>query len=95
MFYMLGFDRYANAKIYGNRELILNAMNYLLDDRSLISIRSRAITLRQLDAGRVDQERTAWQAINIGAPLLLALVLGLAYQQHRRRANRRPNPIRA
>lgn len=95
MFYMLGYDRYANAKIYGNRELILNAMNYLLDDRSLISIRSRAITLRQLDATRVDLQRETWQAINIGVPLLLALVLGFAYQQHRRRANTRPNPISA
>lgn len=95
MYYMLGFDRYANAKIYGNRELILNAMNYLLDDRSLISIRSRAITLRQLDAGRVERERRTWQAINIGVPLLLVLALGIAYQQHRRRANAAPQTARA
>ncbi|WKZ67534.1 MAG: gliding motility-associated ABC transporter substrate-binding protein GldG [Flavobacteriales bacterium] len=90
MYYMLGFDRYANAKIYGNRELIMNAMNYLLDDRSLISIRSRAITLRQLDAPRVERERRTWQAINLGVPLLLTLLLGLAYHQHRRRANAAP-----
>ncbi len=95
MYYMLGFDRYANAKIYGNREFILNAMNYLLDDRSLISIRSRAITLRQLDAGRVEQERRSWQAINIGVPLVLVLALGIAYQQHRRRANAAPQNARA
>ena len=88
MYYMLGFDRYANAKIYGNRELILNAMNYLLDDRSLISIRSRAITLRQLDPERIQTERTTWQVINIGLPLLLTLLVGAAYQYHRRRTNR-------
>lgn len=95
MYYMLGFDRYANAKIYGNRELILNAMNYLLDDRSLISIRSRAITLRQLDAARVDAERRTWQAINLGVPLLISLVLGLAYQSLRRRAHAAPKAQRA
>ncbi|MBK7382855.1 MAG: gliding motility-associated ABC transporter substrate-binding protein GldG [Flavobacteriales bacterium] len=95
MFYMLGFDRYANAKIYGNRELILNAMNYLLDDRSLISIRSRAITLRQLDMNRVEVERRKWQVINLAVPLLISLVLGLAYQQHRRRSNLPPKAKRA
>jgi ABC-2 type transport system permease protein len=50
--YMLGYDRYANAKIYGNRELLINAVNYLLDDKALISIRSRTIALRQLDPHR-------------------------------------------
>lgn len=87
MYYMLGYDRYANSKIYGNRELILNALNYLLDDRSLISIRSRAITLRTLDAERIEQERLYWQILNIGLPLLLTLLAGAAYQYHRRRSN--------
>ena len=95
MYYMLGFDRYANAKLYGNRELILNAMNYLLDDRALISIRSRAITLRPLDADQVEQRRTYWQAMGIGAPLAISLLLGLLYQWHRRSANLRPKPATA
>lgn len=90
MYYMLGFDRYANAKLYGNREFILNAMNYLLDDRALISIRSRAITLRPLNTDQVDQRRTWWQALGIGAPLAISLLLGFLYQWHRRSANLRP-----
>lgn len=88
MYYMLGYDRYANAKVYGNRELILNAMNYLLDDRSLISVRTRAITLRTLDAARIEQDRTLLQTVNIGLPLLLTLLAGTAYQFHRKRTNR-------
>lgn len=85
MYYMLGYDRYANAKIYGNRELILNAMNYLLDDRALISIRSRAITLRQLDPGRIVDDRTFWQILNIVLPLLISLLAGALYSVYRRR----------
>lgn len=89
MFYMLGFDRYANAKIYGNREFITNAMNYLLDDQSLISIRSREITLRQLDPDRIVQERSGWQVFNTVGPILLSLLLGLFYYWFRRyRSNR-------
>jgi len=85
MFYTLGFDRYANAKIYGNRELIINGMNHLLDDKSLISIRSREITLRQLDPERIVEDRMWWQVVNIALPIALALFLGSIYQFVRRR----------
>jgi ABC-2 type transport system permease protein len=89
MYYMLGFDRYTNSKIYGNRELLINAMNYLLDDKSLISIRSRAISLRQLDATRVENERMKWQLINIGVPVILTIIFGIAYNTYRRRRSTR------
>lgn len=72
----LGFDRYANRRIYGNKEFILNALNYLLDDNSLISLRSRTITLRPLDPERIVQQRTLWQVLNVGLPLLLVVVIG-------------------
>lgn len=85
MYYTLGFDRYANAKIYGNRELIINAMNHLLDDKSLISIRSREITLRQLDPERIVDDRSWWQVLNTALPVALALIVGLVYQYFRRR----------
>ncbi len=85
MYYPLGFDRYAGTKVYGNRELFVNALNYLLDDQGLISIRSRAITLRTLDTARVEDERTRWQAINLVIPVLLSLAAGLAFHLLRRR----------
>lgn len=85
--YPLGYDRYAGQEVYSNRKLILNAMNYLLDDRALISIRSRAITLRRLDSARIEKERAQWQMVGIGAPLAMSLLLGLAYQWRRRRLN--------
>ncbi|MCB0770586.1 MAG: gliding motility-associated ABC transporter substrate-binding protein GldG [Flavobacteriales bacterium] len=90
MYFTLGFDRYANAKIYGNRELIINAMNYLLDDKGLISIRSRAITLRQLDPQRIVEDRVWWQTVNTVAPVVIVLLFGLFYQLLRKRnANRK------
>jgi ABC-2 type transport system permease protein len=91
MYYMLGFDRYANAKIYGNRELIINAMNYLLDDKSLISIRSREITLRQLDPERIEQERLPIQIFNTVLPIVLSILGGLAFHFLRRRRMSSPS----
>lgn len=85
MYYMLGYDRYARSKIYGNREMIINAVNYLLNDASLISIRSRGISLRQLDPERIVSERATWQAANIAGPVLLALVGVLLFAWRRRK----------
>jgi ABC-2 type transport system permease protein len=91
MFYPLGFDRYANTKLYGNREFIVNAMNYLLDDKSLISIRSRELTLRQLDPLRIERERTIIQLVNLVLPVLLTIAAGLSIQFLRRtRSTQRP-----
>lgn len=87
--YMLGYDRYANAKIYGNRELLINAVNYLLDDKALISIRSRTIALRQLDPQRIEKERARLQVVNVGLPILLTLIAGIAYNYARRRRSTR------
>ena len=85
MFYMLGFDRYANSKIYGNRELLINCMNYLLDDKALITIRSRAIALRQLDPQRITAERSFWQIVAVAMPILISILAGIAYHFYRRR----------
>jgi gliding-associated putative ABC transporter substrate-binding component GldG len=91
MFYPLGFDRYANTKLYGNREFIVNAMNYLLDDKSLISIRSRELTLRQLDPVRIERDRTMIQLFNLVLPVLLTIGAGLLLHFLRRnRSNERP-----
>ena len=89
MIYMLGYDRYARAKIYGNRELIVNAMNHLLGDRELIGLRARTITLRQLDPQRIVNDRTYWQAVNVAGPSLgaILLVVGAALLRRRKYAN--------
>ena len=84
-YYMLGFDRLAGTKVYGNREFFVNAMNYLLNDKSLISLRSRTISLRQLDPERTSGERGFWQAVNIGLPVLLSILGGLVFFALRRR----------
>ena len=84
-YYMLGYDRMARTKVYGNREFFVNAMNYLLNDKSLISLRSRTITLRQLDAERTASERGFWQTLNVGAPVVLSILGGLVFFTLRRR----------
>ena len=83
----LGFQRYS-GNVYGNKEFLLNAVNYMLDDNGLISLRSKEINLPFLDMEKVQEERQKWQFITIAAPLLILLIFGLGYSFFRKRSNR-------
>ena len=81
----LGYDKYAKNTVYGNKEFLLNTLNYLLGDASIIDVRSRNVTLRKLDAERIMKERTFWQVLNIGGPVVLVVLLGIGVVFLRRR----------
>lgn len=80
----LGFDQYTR-ETYGNKDLILNIMNYLTDDSGLISVRSRELKLRLLDSSRIADGRLMWQLVNILIPLLLIAGFGVVKYRLRRR----------
>ncbi len=84
-FYPMGYEKAARAKIFGNREFFVNAMNYLLDDKSLISIRSRSINLHQLEPHRIEEDRTRIQAANVVLPILIGLLGGAVFYLLRKR----------
>ena len=79
----LGFDRYTRQS-FGNKDFIMNAVNYLCDDSGLFSARSRELKLRMLDSTRVKNEKLKWQLINVIFPVLLVLLFGLAWHLRRR-----------
>lgn len=80
----LGFDR-GTGQLYGNKEFLLNAVNYLLDDDGLINIRSKEIAIAFLDPQKITAEKTKWQAINIALPLVLLGVFGFIFTFLRRK----------
>ena len=80
----LGYDRYTGQQ-FGNKEFILNAMNYLCDDSGLISVRSREVKLRKMDPERVKAERVQWQLLNTLIPVVLVLVFALVRGYWRKR----------
>ncbi len=84
----LGYDPYLNLK-YGNKEFLLNAINYLLDDSGLIGVRSKEINIPFLNIEKVVKEKTLWQAINIMAPLILLGVFGFIFSFLRKRKYRK------
>lgn len=72
----LGFDQFTR-QTYGNKDFIINAMNYLTQENGLINIRSREITLRMLDKNKVEQNLIFIQVLNVFLPLVLILLLGI------------------
>lgn len=72
----LEYDRYTN-QFFGNKNLLLNMVDYLTDDSGLISLRSKQIQLRLLDKNYVQANAFNIQAINVVLPLLLVLILAI------------------
>lgn len=80
----LGFDRWT-GQTYGNKEFLLNAVNYLLDDSGLINIRSKEIAVAFLSQQKIASEKTKWQLINILLPLVLLGMFGIAFNYLRKK----------
>lgn len=74
----LGYDRYTK-QTYGNKDFIINCVNYLLDDSGIMNIRKKEVKLRLLDQQKINTHRIAWQFINVIVPVLIILLLGLIW----------------
>ncbi|WP_037320605.1 gliding motility-associated ABC transporter substrate-binding protein GldG [Salegentibacter sp. Hel_I_6] len=80
----LGFERYT-GNTYGNKEFLLNAVNYMLDDTGLIDIRSKEVNIPFLDDQKTANEREKWQGINIILPLILLGLFAFGFNYFRKR----------
>lgn len=74
--YPLGYDIYT-GQTYGNRNFILNAVNYLCDDSGLLEVRSREVKMRMLDRQKVNKEKMNWQITNTALPILGVVLFGI------------------
>ncbi len=74
----LGYDlmNRMNRNQYANKNFLLNCMNYLCDDNGLLNVRSRVVTLRLLDRGKIKDHRVKWQIINTLLPILVIIGFG-------------------
>ena len=74
--YPLGFDRNTQNTFKGNKEFIMNAVNYLTGNGDLLEIRLKEMKVRILDKQRAQKERSFWAVINVVVPLLIIGVAG-------------------
>jgi gliding-associated putative ABC transporter substrate-binding component GldG len=80
----LGQDRYT-GEMFGNRDFLINCLNYLVDDNGIMELRSRELKLRLLDSSVIKKERFKWQMINIAGPVLIVIIAGIIYNWFRKK----------
>lgn len=82
----LGYDKYTR-QTFGNKEFIMNLVNYMTDDSGIISLRSREFKLRLLNQEILNDngKRTFWILLNTVLPILILLIFGLAFSYYRKR----------
>lgn len=85
----LGYDQYMGIQ-YGNDDLVLNTVDYMLDDIGLMQTRTRDVKLRLLDGEMIVAEANYWKFLNVALPeLVLALAAFIFFLQRKRRYARR------
>jgi ABC-2 type transport system permease protein len=81
----LGYDK-ISKHTFGNKDFMLNAIDYLIDENGVIQARGKEVKLRPLDKIKTRDERTFWQILNIGLPVGLVLIFGFTLQWWRKKA---------
>ncbi|WP_313807013.1 gliding motility-associated ABC transporter substrate-binding protein GldG [Flavobacterium sp.] len=80
----LGYDKWTN-NLFGNKEFMLNCVNYLLDDNGLINIRSKDVDLPILDKEKVYENYTFTQILTVGLPIVVLAIFGFVFTFLRKR----------
>lgn len=82
--YELGYDPYMQVS-FANKDLLMNAMSYFLDDAGIISARTKEIKIRPLDKLKLNQDKLKWQLINLILPVVIVLLYGIGRYYYRKR----------
>jgi gliding-associated putative ABC transporter substrate-binding component GldG len=80
----LGYDKYT-GQYFGNKEFMLNSVNYLLDDNGLINIRSKDVSLPLLDRVSVEENYTKTQMLTVALPIVLLGIFGFLFTYLRKK----------
>lgn len=80
----LGYDKWTNT-LYGNKEFLINAVNYLLDDNGLIHLRTKEVKLPLLDKEKVYKDYSTIQTIIVALPLAVLAIFGLLFTYFRKK----------
>jgi ABC-2 type transport system permease protein len=80
----LARDKWTNEE-FGNKDFLLNSVDYLLDDTGLIELRNKTLKINVLDKQKAYKERTFWQFLNVVLPLILLFTFGFVFNYLRKR----------
>lgn len=73
--YPLGYNHFSNTQYLGNKRMIVNALNYILENDNIINIRAKEINLRLLNKKEIKENKLKWQLINTLLPIFIISVI--------------------
>jgi gliding-associated putative ABC transporter substrate-binding component GldG len=62
---------------FANKTFLLNAIDYLVNDKGLFESRNKVVVLRLLDKQKVADQKSFWQIVTTAGPILLLLLIGM------------------
>jgi ABC-2 type transport system permease protein len=80
----LNVDKWT-GQYFGNKDFLLNAVDYLVDDSGLLTLRGKTLEIQMLNKQKVAADKHFWQFINIGLPVLLLGIFAFGYTFWRKR----------
>ncbi|MFT3845568.1 MAG: gliding motility-associated ABC transporter substrate-binding protein GldG [Lacibacter sp.] len=80
----MGYSR-SQERSFANRSFLQNALQYMTGNAGIISLRNKDVAPKLLNPQKVNEQRTAWQIINIVIPVILIILTGIIYLQWRKR----------
>lgn len=80
----LDVDKWTGQQ-FGNKDFLLNAVDYLLDDTGLVAIRGKSLDIKLLNKEKVYEEKRFWQFLNIVVPLVLLGLFGVFFGYYRKK----------
>lgn len=72
----LGYDP-LSQQTFSNKDFVMNALAYLIDEKGVIDSRNKEITLRPLDKFRIQEEKFFWQMLNLVLPIVVIIGFGI------------------
>jgi ABC-2 type transport system permease protein len=80
----LGYNRFEKYK-FANKDFLLNAVEYMLDDKGIIEARGKEIKLRLMDSERAKADSAFLASVNILLPLGLVGLFGAFFLWRRKK----------
>lgn len=80
----LGFNMYEQKTYPANKDLVLNSIEYLLDEHQIMAARNKEIRLRLLDAAVVREQAAYWRWLNTLVPVFILVLTTLGFYYRRK-----------
>lgn len=75
----MGTNQFTKVQ-YANKDFITNCIEYLTNPSGVLTTRSKTLVLRLLDPAKIESDKTMWQLLNVGLPVVLIAAFAFIYQ---------------